>query len=910
MTTYNLGGGENNLNQDFGYTGTGSIGDTIWNDRDGNGTQSAGETGLVAVEVTVSADIDSDGIADYEETVATDGNGNYIFANLPEGTYTITVDPDTLPAGFDPNGIDPDGNMDNSSTINLTAGEDNLDQDFGYNSGTGSIGDTIFFDVNGNGSQDGSESGLPGVTVSLTGDVDNDGTPDTLITTTDSNGTYLFDGLPAGDFTITVNPATLPDGMTQTADPDGVFNNTSDVTLAADEDNLDQDFGYQGTGSIGDTIWNDADGDGTQNDGAGGLSGVDVTLSVDFDGNGTVDYSETATTDGSGNYLFDNLPAGDYSVSVDTSDIPAGYVLTGDPDGNPDSSADLALAAGENNLDQDFGYSDSGSPTGSIGDTIYFDENNNGTQDGTDVGLPGVTVTLVGDIDGNGSTDSVSTVTDSSGIYLFDNLPAGAYTVTVNPASLPAGMNQTDDPDGVDDNSSNVNLGAGVDNDLQDFGYTGSSILGDTIYFDTNGNGIQDSSENGLPGIDISISVDFDGDGNPDYTATATTDSSGNYSFSNLPAGNYTLSVDTASLPGDVRPSGDPDSTLDNTSTVVLGPSETNNDQDFGYTGTASIGDTVFYDADGNGFQSPGERGLGGVTVTLQGDVDNDGTIEAVTTTTDGNGSYLFENLTAGVYTVYIDTTTLPGGLTQTADPDATLDNQSTVSLSNGETNLAQDFGYSGPSPFPPPVSPQPEIPVVPAAPASPPPSPVQIAPPDQGFVADAFFMYRQFGEQIGTEIFNQEEMLPWQPPILPVSPMYTGHTEPGTTIQFVLYDALGNQVGYESVMADTAGNWMADFPETILYELPHRMEIVQTISSYNASSAGFFNMRTYFVPSFSSMIYSQTRLDVDAVFAYMPSTVMESVHHSNLAPFNVSWNDFNGYEFVAPSTNPAQDSH
>ena len=913
MTSYNLSGGENNLNQDFGYTGTGAIGDTIWNDADGDGAQGAGETGLSGVAVSIEADIDGDGISDYTETIVTDSNGNYLFGNLPAGNYTITVDPATLPIGYSQSG-DPDGTNDNATTLILGTDENNLDQDFGYNGGTGSIGDTIFFDVNGNGTQDGSESGLPGVTVSLTGDVDGDGIPDTITTATDSSGAYLFDGLPAGDYTITVDPATLPDGMNQTADPDGVNDNTADVTLAADEDNQDQDFGYQGTGSIGDTIWNDSNGDGILNGSEGALPGpgIDVTLSIDFDGNGTVDYTQTTTTNGSGNYLFDNLPAGDYTISVDTADIPSGYVLTADPDGNPDSTTGLTLAAGENNLDQDFGYTNSGSPTGSIGDTIYYDENNNGTQDGADVGLPGVSVTLVGDIDGDGSTDSVSTTTDANGNYLFDNLPAGDYTVSVDPATLPGGMNQTDDPDGVNDNSSTVTLAAGVDNDAQDFGYTGSSVIGDTIYFDTNGNGVQDSGENGLPGVDVSISVDFDGDGSPDYTSTTTTDGNGNYSFGNLPAGEYTVSVNLGSLPSDVRPSGDPDATLDNTTTLVLGPSETNNDQDFGYTGTGSIGDTVYYDADGNGFQSPGERGLGGVTVTLQGDFDNDGTIEAVTTTTDANGTYLFDNLTAGAYTVYVDTTTLPGGLTQTGDPDATLDNQSTVVLSAGEANLLQDFGYGGPSPFPPALPPQPGIPVVPLTPPSPlpSPSPVPIAPPDQGLVADAFFMYRQFGDKIDTEIFNSEEMLPWQPPILPVSPMYTGHTEPGTTIQLVLYDALGNQIGYESVMADTAGNWMADFPETIMYELPHRMEIVQTISSYNASSAGFFNMRTYFAPSFSSMIYAHTRLDVEAVFAYMPSTVIESVHHSNLSPFDITWNNFNGYEFVAPSTNPAQNSH
>ncbi len=907
-STLVLGGAQNNLLQDFGYTGTGSIGDTIWNDTDGDGLQNGSETGIAGVDITITADIDSDGTPDYTQTVTTDSNGTYLFNNLPDGDYTLIVDPLTLPAGLSQSG-DPDGTNDNMTMLGLTAGENNLDQDFGYNSGTGSIGDTIFFDSDGSGDQNGTETGLPGVSVTLTGDLDGDGTPDSVTTTTDANGNYLFDNLPAGSFVITVDPASLPAGMNQTADPDndGIANQAS-VILADGEDNLDQDFGYQGSGSIGDTIWNDVINDGIQDGGEPGLPGIDVTLSFDFDGDGTVDYTQTDTTDASGNYLFENLPGGTYVVSVDTSDIPDGYVLTADPDSNPDSTSTVNLPAGGTNLDQDFGYHNTGASTGSIGDTIYFDENNNGTQDGSDVGLPGVTVSLSGDIDGDGTTETVTTTTDASGTYSFDNLPAGDYTITVDQSTLPGGMSQTEDPDGVNNSTTVVSLGAGEDNDEQDFGYTGSGVIGDTIYFDTDGDGTQDAGENGMPGIDVTISVDFDGDGTPDYTATVATDAAGTYSFDNLPAGEYTISVDPASLPADVRPSGDPDGTPDNSTTLNLGPGAVNNDQDFGYTGTGSIGDTIYFDADGNGYQSSGERGLSGVRVTLQGDFDNDGTIEAVTTTTDATGTYLFDNLTAGQYTVYVDTTTLPPDLTQTGDPDAILDNQSQVTLAAGENDLSRDFGYFGPSPFPGPRPPDPGEPVVPITPPSRPPSPGPVEPPAQGLVADAFFMYRQFGDQ--GDIFTRFEEQPWLLPPLPVSPIYSGLAEPGTTIELVLHDAMGNQVGYRSVMADTAGNWLADLPETIMFELPHHMEIGQTISSYNASSAGFFNMRTYFYPSFSSMVYSSTSLDVETVFAYLPSTVLQSMHQSNLSTFDIRWDGFKGYEFDAPSTQPARNSH
>ncbi|MBU3012988.1 carboxypeptidase regulatory-like domain-containing protein, partial [Polaribacter vadi] len=143
--------------------------------------------------------------------------------------------------------------------------------------------------------------------------------------------------------------------------------NTSDVTLASGEDNLDQDFGYvgdNGLGSIGDTVWYDTDGDGIKDASEAGLGGATVTLDPGTPGDASDDL--TTTTDANGNYLFDNLPAGPYTISVDvstvTSGIPAGetaadLVQTYDWDsvGTPNNST-INLGAGEDNLDQDFAY--------------------------------------------------------------------------------------------------------------------------------------------------------------------------------------------------------------------------------------------------------------------------------------------------------------------------------------------------------------------------------------------------------------------------------------------------------------------------------------------------------------------------------------------------------------------------
>ncbi|MBK9462533.1 MAG: carboxypeptidase regulatory-like domain-containing protein [Sphingobacteriales bacterium] len=111
----------------------------------------------------------------------------------------------------------------------------------------------------------------------------------------------------------------------------------------------------QPTGSIGDFVWNDTNGDGVQDPGETGIPGITVTL---YDSNG--DVIATTTTDQNGNYVFDNLPAGDYTVVVGSG-----------PDGtNPSTptSVDVTLTPGQDITTVDFGFTPI--PTGSIGDFV------------------------------------------------------------------------------------------------------------------------------------------------------------------------------------------------------------------------------------------------------------------------------------------------------------------------------------------------------------------------------------------------------------------------------------------------------------------------------------------------------------------------------------------------------------
>lgn len=777
--------------------GDGTIGDRVWFDANADRIQDAGETGIAGVTVTAQVtDTNNPGNIVYDLTAITDSSGNYSFTHLPDANYDVRVDPSTLPAGMEQTfdyALDQGTNvLDHTGSHEITdsaGGEIFLNVDFGY-TGIGSIGDYVWYDANLDGIQNEANLGINGATVTIAGDLDGDGIFEYTATETtgnDSNGNpgyYLFEHLPFADYTITVS--NLPNNVTEpTFDFDGVATSSTTAiskdAISATNDIRNIDFGYVGTGLIGDTVWNDINADGVQDPGENGLNGVTVTLSgVDLNNDGTSDTLTTVTgTDGS--YEFAGLPPGEYTVTVDSSTIPSGYIQSGDPDTVKDHTSNYNLALDEQNRSQDFGYTE----TGSIGDTVWYDIDGDGVQDVNEPGLAGIEVTLLGDVDLDGNQDTFTTVTDNNGKYLFDNLPTGEYLITVNGDDLPAGMVPTYDEDGI--------------------------------------------------------------------------------------------------------------ATL-HTTDVTLGNGDDNLDIDFGYRGTGSIGDTVWYDRDEDGVVDPGEEGLAGVKITLEGDFDGDGVTDIVLETeTDANGNYSFENLFAGDYSITSDFSTIPGNYYPVYDADGTLDNTTTVILGAGEVNNNVDFGYR-----PVPVQPEPStpLPVVPPGPVVP------------GSSYDPLFRsIVGLGETRDVQDFIEmrRDDSVFQEPLLPVSPMYTGHAEPGTTLYINLTDAQGNLVGSQLVMADTGGNWLANFSGTLLYDMPHNIDIQQDLSLYNASSAGGFNLRTYFMPAISMSPFTMSQLTLESIFATRPFAILETLGEHYNQGANLAWNDFYDYEYKAVSTNPAQ---
>ncbi|MEZ5056608.1 MAG: SdrD B-like domain-containing protein [Saprospiraceae bacterium] len=736
--------GEYNDTYDAGMINTANtkIGDFVWEDVNGNGIQDAGEPGLEDVTVQLTGNTGNGTPVDL--TTTTDGSGMYMFGNLFPGTYKLTF---TTPTGYSftyldegaDDTADSDANQTNGMTINevLESGEYNDTYDAGMiNTANTKIGDFVWEDVNGNGIQDAGEPGLEDVTVQLTGNTGN-GTPIDLTTTTDGSGMYMFGNLFPGTYKLTFTTPTgysftyLDEGADDTVDSDANQTNgmTINEVLVSGEYNDTYDAGMINTANtkIGDFVWEDTNGNGIQDAGEPGIEDVTVRL-TGTTGNGTA-VDLTTTTDGSGMYMFGNLFPGTYKTTFIT---PVGYTnsyqneggndaLDSDPDADPFSpnygmTATTVLVSGQYYQDFDAGYYQ----PATLGNFVWEDLNGNGLQDGGEPGVGNITVTLDGTT-GNGAVVNRTTTTNASGIYFFDGLVPGSYKVTFD---LPTGYSFTYTDEGADDtvdsdadqaNGMTINEIITSGENYPDFDAgiinTANTKIGDFVWDDTNGNGIQDAGEPGIEDVTVRL-TGTTGNGTP-VDLTTTTDGSGMYMFGNLFPGTYKTTFITpvgytnsyqnqgADDTIDSDPESDPFSpNYGMTATTVLISGQYYQDFDAGYYQPATLGNFVWEDLNGNGLQDGGEPGVGNITVTLDGTTGN-GTIVNRTTTTNASGIYFFDGLVPGSYKVTFDLPTgysftyTDEGADDTVDSDADQANGMTINeiITSGENYPDFDAG-------------------------------------------------------------------------------------------------------------------------------------------------------------------------------------------------------------------------
>jgi hypothetical protein len=688
----------------FGYFRPGTVTGTVRFDRDGDNILFAdNEPGMQGVTVTLRL-----GGSDVL-TTTTDATGAYTFTTVtPANNYSVRViNPDptnfllVTPAGGDNDMAATDGGNTYAETAPFTVTSGAAISRTAAVRGRATVTGQVWEDLNGNGQRDAGETvgALPEVTVNLTVTVNLPGLLSTTITTnttTNASGFYTFTALPGWanastevSFTLGfATPsgwfATLADVGAQATDSDGIGTGVDQLNDQELQRNTTEtrDRGYYRPAVIQVRVFEETTSpiNNVYASGDAPITGATVTLTPNVtlggpfgpDATGIISYTVTPTTTA-------------YTVGVTA---PAAYFPS--PGNTGTATAPAPLISGQTITPLPFGYYRNGVISG----TVWFDANVNGTFNTGEPTMAGVTVTLHLDPDAtvNGNEALIGTfTTGDNGIYQFTNItPTDVLTTgTLYRVrfELPTGYVFTTQGALTTDNNSDANTTNGYTDRFSvgsnetvtyvDAGAVGNLSLSGTAWEDTDADGTFDAGETGLPGVTLTLTVTTSiNSTNPTVVYTVTTGAgSPNFTFNQLPAGNYQLSVTAKPLGYLLSTTGTLSGTLPATG------------QNFGLYRTAAVGDRVWLDVNGNGTYDTGvDAGLPGVTVRLR-DASTDVVISTTTTLASGDvGFYGFENVTPGSYVVEF---VVPSGF-QTV-------NNGAGSLSVDNDNDAQSNGRTAP---------------------------------------------------------------------------------------------------------------------------------------------------------------------------------------------------------------------
>jgi protocatechuate 3,4-dioxygenase beta subunit len=250
------------------------------------------------------------------------------------------------------------------------------------------------------------------------------------------------------------------------------------------------------------------------------IAGTTVTL---YDSNNNP--VATTTTDATGYYEFKNLLPGSYVVK-ETQPVQYG------------SSENATNSIPVNLVDKDLINLNFGEIYSSISGNVYYDKNNDGIKDTTDLPIAATTITLTGS-DVLGNPVNLTTTTDATGYYEFKDLLAGSYTIT---ETQPSNYNDGKDTLGTNagtlnqDKFTSIVLPGGVDSKNYNFGEIGTKLSG-KVFLDLNKDANINGSDTTMP---VSIKVNLYDSTNTLVESTMS-DTAGNFEFTNLLPGTYTV---------------------------------------------------------------------------------------------------------------------------------------------------------------------------------------------------------------------------------------------------------------------------------------------------------------------------------------------------------------------------------
>lgn len=634
--------------------------------------------------------------------------------SAPSPVYGIMSPSILLSSSSATSGSEPTGETDPNPQTQANRGVNgerddfsNLTIDFGFVRPTVEFTGVVFDDDasadqadRANGIQDAGEPGIANVQVQLYLDLDGDGEIDAgeatgLFDVTDASGEFAFDA-PVGDYVIGVMPGNFASGEVL----EGTASSTGVDSAATSGDPVA--LGYFDAFGIGDTVWIDDSDDPTTwtttrgngeldpEDDLAEAAGVTLRLYADLDGDGQVDPGEdtgrTETTTAVGVYLFENVVRGDYLVAVEAANFGTGgalegYLSSSDPaaplgDGDdhgigvaPDPTTGILSPPIElvsSDLSIDFGFVRDWEAYDVAG-RVAFDSDLDGSLTAADdyipgvpmqAGIPGVEVALWLDADANGTPDLASPyateTTGADGSYLFENVPSRYWIIRMADEASEAGgpLEHLTGP-----------LGFGPfpvtdDIDDMDFLFALPATLSGEAWIDVDGDGVRGAGDLLAPdGTSVALFRDEGVEPTAPIAVTSTT--GGDYTFTDLGAGDYFVSIQPPLgyewVQGDLVGFTVATDGTDPSSASV-------DDIDFALVPLVAIGDTVWNDLDGDGLQESGEPGLANVRVrllTATGSAATDVFGNAVADVwSDPSGRYLFTNLAPGDYRLGFDAPT------------------------------------------------------------------------------------------------------------------------------------------------------------------------------------------------------------------------------------------------------------
>ncbi len=292
-----------------------TISGKAWEDSNANGIQDTNEPGLQDVTVNLldssDAPVTENGVP---VTRQTDADGKYEFS-VAAGNYKVKFEKtgyrfSPKDAGADDKDSDVDSSSGKSDVIDAAAGN-TYTVDAGLH-GSRTVSGTVFKDLDADGTKDAGEPGLPGWTIELS---NSDGLQGATLS--DASGAYSFDVLPGVNYQIC---EIVQSGWAR-SNPSGDC-----YVIPADANDLSGlDFGNWMPSVICGTVFDDLNGDGTQDAGEPGIEGRAVNL-FDYSTGTAVPIT---VTDAAGFYYIEGLSQNGPISYILTETPPSGRALSG-----------------------------------------------------------------------------------------------------------------------------------------------------------------------------------------------------------------------------------------------------------------------------------------------------------------------------------------------------------------------------------------------------------------------------------------------------------------------------------------------------------------------------------------------------------------------------------------------------